>query len=166
MAKHVPAARKEYTWESENPYYEKKKYPEPTVCEDCGAVYRDGRWQWPQEGESFGPDVNKALCPACRRKRDKYPGGFVYLSGSFFKEKREEIMNRINNTVEEITAQRPLHRILWIKDTEDGVEIATTTERLARHIGEAVYSAFKGELDVNYNENEKLARVFWRRDLP
>jgi len=166
MGSYVPAGRKEYVWESDNPYYEKKKYPEPTVCPECGAVFKDGRWQWKEHlAEPLKGNVNESLCPACRRKRDRYPGGFVYLSGKFFKEHKEEILNRIKNVVDEVMSFRPLQRILWIEEKEDGtVEIATTSEHLARHIGEAVNKAFKGNFEVNYNDGEKLARVFWHRD--
>ncbi len=165
--RYVPAGRKEYTWESDNPYYEKRKYPEPTVCQECGAVFKDGRWQWPEQlPEPVPQDANRALCPACRRKRDRYPGGFVYLSGKFYQEHKEEILNRIKNTVDDVMGLRPLQRILWIEEKEDGVtEIATTSEHLARHIGEAVYKAFKGNFEVKYNEGEKLARVFWNREV-
>jgi NMD protein affecting ribosome stability and mRNA decay len=163
---YVPAERKEYTWESDNPYYEKKKYPEPTKCPECGAIFKDGRWQWPEQiPEKLPGEINEILCPACRRKRDSYPGGLIYLSGEFLKKHREEILNRIKNIVDEVMSQRPLQRILWLEEKEDGsIEIATTSEHLARHLGEAINSAFKGEFDFKYNEGEKLVRVFWHRD--
>ncbi|MEO2068987.1 MAG: BCAM0308 family protein [Desulfurobacteriaceae bacterium] len=162
---YIPAGRKEYTWESDNPYYERKKYPEPTKCPECGAIFKDGRWQWPEQINGEIPkDLHETLCPACRRKRDRYPGGFLYLSGKFFEEHKEDILNTIKNVIDEVSAQRPLQRILWTKETENGIEIATTSEHLARHLGEAVNNAFKGDFKVNYSEGQKLARVFWHRD--
>ncbi|WP_297444604.1 BCAM0308 family protein [Desulfurobacterium sp.] len=163
---YIPATRKEYTWESENPYYEGQKYPEPTVCPECGVIFKDGRWQWKKDlKEKLPQDVNKSLCPACRRKRDRYPGGIVILKGNFLKEHKEEILNRIRNIVEDVSALRPLQRILWMDEKNDGtIEIATTSEHLARHIGEAINSAFKGNFEVKYNENEKFARIVWERD--
>ncbi len=166
MSNYVPAVRKEYNWESDNPYYEGRKYPEPTVCPECSAVFKDGRWQWPKNlKESISRDANRALCPACRRKRDKYPGGIVRLSGEFLKKHREEIINRIKNVVRDVSSKRPLQRILWSKEDRGEIEIATTSEHLARLIGEAVNRSFKGELKVKYNQGEKLARVYWKRDL-
>jgi uncharacterized protein (DUF2249 family) len=52
-----------------------------------------------------------------------------------------------------------------MEEKEDGIiEIATTSEHLARHLGESVNNAFKGDFEVNYSEGQKLARVYWHRD--
>jgi hypothetical protein len=29
-----------------DPYKSRRKLPEPTACPECGAVFREGRWQW------------------------------------------------------------------------------------------------------------------------
>ncbi|HDC92586.1 MAG TPA: ATPase [Candidatus Acetothermia bacterium] len=149
--------------ETDNPYYEGKKYPEPTVCERCGLFYRDGHWQHPPE--DLPRDAHRALCPACRREHDRYPGGLLYLGGSYLAEKRDEILNLVRNQEEEARRQRPLQRVLWIKDEGDEVEIATTTPHLAMRIGRAIHSAHKGDLEIKPLEDEYMVRLFWRRDL-
>ncbi len=149
--------------ETDNPYYEGRKYPEPTVCERCGLLYRDGRWQHP--GSSPPKDAHRALCPACRRELDRYPGGILHLSGSYLSEKKEEIINLVRNQEEEANKQRPLQRILWIKEGKGEVEIATTTPHLAMRLGRAVHSAHKGDLEIQTLRDEYMVRLFWRRDL-
>jgi len=41
--------------------------------------------------------------------------------------------------------------------------ITTTDPHLARNIGEAVRSAYKGRLEYHYNKEENLLRVRWNR---
>ncbi len=162
---YIPAGRKEYTWESDNPYYERRKYPEPTKCPVCGAIFFDGRWQWPDQiHEKLPKKMSEALCPACRRKRDNYPGGFLYLSGKFLEEHKDEILNRIKNVADEVLKQRPLQRIMWTKENDGKIEIATTSDHLARHLGEAVNDAFKGNFEVKYSSGDRIVNVFWHRD--
>ncbi len=158
------AGRKEFdATDTGNPYYEFKKYPEPTICPVCKAYYKDGRWTW--EKPVSEKNINKAICPACRRIQDKYPGGILRIEGSYFLEREEEIMNLIKNVEEEAKNHRPLQRIMDIEKDEEGITITVTYPHLARRLGEALYKAHKGELDFSYNEGEKFIRVVWRRDL-
>ncbi len=158
----MPGERRGHVgWESVNPYYEGKKHPEPTVCERCGLLYRDGHWQWADEVPA---DAFRSVCPACRREIDRYPGGYVYLRGEYWTDHRDEIMNLVHNQEEEARRSRPLNRILWIEPRDEELEIATTTAHLARRLGKAIQSAHKGELTIHQAEGEPLVRLVWRRD--
>jgi hypothetical protein len=44
-----------------------------------------------------------------------------------------------------------------------GVRVTTTGVHLARRIGDALESAYKGTLESHYNREEMLLRVAWRR---
>ena len=58
-------------------YRETKKWPEPTVCTECGALFEKGRWSWKKPSG----EAHRAVCPACRRIADKYPAGIVEIKG-------------------------------------------------------------------------------------
>jgi NMD protein affecting ribosome stability and mRNA decay len=135
------------------------KYPEPTVCPECNAVFHAGRWQWAPA--PAGPTY--ALCPACHRIRDGAPAGYVRLEGSFLSEHRAEMLALIHNVEKKEKADRPLNRIMAI-DQEDGiVTIATTDSHLARDIGEAIRHAYQGTLEIHYGSDENFVRVTWTR---
>ena len=147
--------------ESDNPYYEGRKHPEPTVCERCGLVYRGGHWQ---RADELPPEAARTICPACRREIDRYPGGYLLLQGGYWQGRWNEILNLVRNQEKEAGRTRPLHRILWIEPKGGEVEIATTTPNLARRLGKAIQSAHKGELTIHQAEGEPLVRLVWRRD--
>ncbi len=151
-----------------DPYYEGYKYHDPTVCSSCGAVFHKGHWQWISEEElkllKREKDIEEDVCPACKRIRDRYPAGYLLLSGQFLKAHKEEIINTVRNEAEKETSRRPIVRVMWIDDREEEVEIATTSDHLAKHLGNIVKKAFKGELVVKFSEGEKLVRVYWKRD--
>jgi hypothetical protein len=145
-----------------NPYFEDHKFPEPTTCPRCGLIYHNGRWQ---TGElASDSDAHRSPCPACKREMDRYPGGIVHLSGGYFEAHREEILNTARNQADLAGRSRPLQRIMWVEENDDGVEIATTNSHLAVRIGKAVESACKGQLDVKRADEDQLARVYWQRD--
>lgn len=147
----------EYT---HDPYFAKERYHDPSVCEKCGVVYNHGLFEWL---DSPPQDAQRIVCPACRRIGDHYEGGMVVLEGQFLVDHKQEIMNLISNVAEYKTKSRPLERIMEIKDLGDRVEITTTYEHIARRIAEAVHSAYKGELRLQYPEGEKYVRAYWKR---
>ncbi len=148
---------------SANPYHEGRKYPEPTVCPRCRLVYRNGRWQPPQE-DPPEEKTNESYCPACRRELDLLPGGLLYLSGDYLDQHRTEILNIAQNQASSAASQRPLQRIMWIEEDGSDTEIATTNAHLALRIGKAIESACKGTLDIKHAHGDQLVRVYWKRE--
>jgi hypothetical protein len=144
-----------------DPYFNKTKLHDPSVCRKCSVVYHSGVFEWLDKAPK---DAEKMTCPACRRIDDNFEGGIVSLEGLFLKQHRQDIMNIIKNTEIAQKTRRPLERLMKITDSPERIEVLTTYEHLARRIGEAVNSAYKGDLDLQYGEGKKHIRVYWRRD--
>lgn len=140
-------------------YKARGKLPDPTGCPECGAIYRDGRWVW----GSTPAGANEVPCPACQRIRDRYPGGYLALSGGFLIEHRAEIIALAHNVEARTKQQHPLKRLMGIEESEEAIEITVTHPNLARAIGEAVHHAYQGELDFHYTEEDNVLRVRWNR---
>lgn len=140
-------------------YKLKGKLPEPMRCPDCGVIYSDGRWNWGLAPEG----AQEQRCPACQRVHDRYPAGYVVLKGEFLAGHRDEVLQLARNREAKEKAEHPLERIMGIEDVDGGVQITTTDTHLARDIGEAVHSAYKGDLEYHYNKEQNLLRVHWAR---
>jgi NMD protein affecting ribosome stability and mRNA decay len=135
------------------------KLPDPTACPECGAMFRKGRWKW----GSPPADAQRTTCPACLRIQDGYPGGYLSLLGGFAQEHRQEIVALARRVEEREKQEHPLKRIMKIDEREDQILVTTTDPKLARNIGDAIHSAYKGELDSAYSRDENLLRVTWTR---
>lgn len=140
-------------------YQARRKFREPTACPNCGAVFAKGRWQW--AARPAGAQLR--LCPACQRIRDEFPAGYVTIRGDFLTQHRDQILGLIRRQGETASADHPLERIISIGDEAAALVVTTTGIHVARAIGEALKSAYQGELEFHYNEGENLLRVNWRR---
>jgi hypothetical protein len=144
-----------------DPYRNRHKPPEPSVCPECKAVFRDGRWQ---RVESWPMAAHQLLCQACQRIRDNYPAGLVTLKGGFVRAHRGEIIALVRNLEREENANHVLHRIMGMEEAPATLVIKTTDIHLPRRIGEAVRRAFKGELEMHHEEEGCFVRVNWTRE--
>jgi len=145
--------------ERHDPYQEKGKLPEPTVCRECGAVYIEGRWSWWEAAAKS----HAILCPACQRIKDGFPAGYLEIKGTFFDSHREELDNLIRNIEKHEKAAHPMERIMAISGPEGHTLITTTGIHLARRLGEALHHAYQGELDFTYSDGSKIIRLTWSR---
>ncbi|MBI3596473.1 MAG: hypothetical protein HY203_04890 [Nitrospirae bacterium] len=147
-----------------DPYLPLMGPKEVAVCPTCGAVYHHKRWSM----ESLpalvkGRTVRSAICPACQKGHDSFPGGIITLSGEFLVPNKEQILHLVRN--EEARAKRinPLDRIISIKDNLKSVEIQTTSDRFAQRIGMEIQRAYKGDVTYNWSRDDKFIRVKWHR---
>ena len=144
---------------SPDPYAQRRKPPGTAACADCGAVFYRGRWSW-RAAPAHAP---RALCPACRRIRERLPAGFVRLAGPYAREHRDALINIARRCEAAERKEHPLQRIMRIEASGEGLVVTTTDGHLARGIGEALHRAHRGELSYRYTRGERLLRVTWTR---
>lgn len=139
-----------------DPYRMRSKPEGPLACPDCGAVYMEGRWRWPEHQRS---DLPAHVCPACQRIADDCPAGIVTIEGEFTEAHREEIRGLILHEADDEAKEHPMDRVLGMSLHDGGMTITTTDIHLARRLGEALHAAFKGNLSQQYAEEGYLLRV-------
>lgn len=145
-----------------DPYYQKKKLEEGTHCRTCDVEYRKGVFHW--ANSTSAATESTFNCPACRRAQDGVVGGCISIKGSYVALHREEIEHLIRNVETLEKQEHPMQRIMAFTSFDDGFEVTTTYEHIARRIGEALYGAHKGDLEFTYGDQEKFIRVMWSRD--
>jgi hypothetical protein len=142
-----------------DPYQPRGKYRSPTVCPDCGAVFRRGRWALAPAPDGAQHDV----CPACRRIREKLPAGTLTLEGPFYESHRGELMRLVRNEAESEREQHPMNRIMTVDEHGDHAIVSTTDIHTPHRIGNALERSYQGDLEVQYGDHEYSVRVQWRR---
>lgn len=145
--------------EHKDPYRPKAKLSEPTVCPQCALVYHDGHWQTLPRPDG----AQESVCPACRRINDSFPAGYVTLESDFVKQHRDELVKLARTTEQRERDQHPLQRIMDINDDGNKIDITTTDIHVARRIGEAIHSAYEGDLDIKYGPEDYVVRISWSR---
>jgi len=148
-----------------DPYLNLTSPGEMGACKACGSVYHDKRWYHPDDipEKLAGKTVSEVLCAACRKIKDGFAGGYVTLKGEFIKGHREEVLNLIRNKESLASHMNPLERIIEISDSEAGIEITTTTGKLAQMIGRMLNKSYSGVVEYKWGSDAKLARVVWVR---
>lgn len=147
--------------EIEDPYMAKEKPAEPSACPDCGAVFRKGRWKWPDLPDNSARPV---VCAACRRIAEKLPAGTLTLQGDYVGRHGNEIVQLINHRAEQEKKEHPMHRIMGLDRGADSIVVTTTDIHLPRRLGQAVRRAHHGKLEVTYDTDAYGVRAHWHRD--
>lgn len=153
-------------FDANDPYTPRFDPGETAVCTECHALYERRHWYFDEEAyfsASTQPDTHKVLCPACHKIRDRYAEGQVTLCASaFLTAHKDEIRRIIQN--EEARAKRvnPLERIIAITESDGGLIITTTNEKLAQRIGRTLKRAHHSETTYHWSE-PKFLTVEWQR---
>lgn len=144
-----------------DPYRLTLQFPDGTACGICGAVFARGRWQWPEQEAKAG---GGATCPACQRIKDGYFAGELTVTGAFVREHRADIEALLKAEARIETDEHPLNRVGGTESFEDGMRLVTTDVHLARRLGEALFNAYEGDLDITYPPGAETVTVRWTRE--
>lgn len=162
------SGKRDRTITNEDPYHPEEGLKEPAICDGCGALYRNRRWQLDAQAaevESANPEVSRVSCPACQKIAEKYPEGIVTLRGAYLWEHEEEIRNILRNEESRAMSQNPLQRIMRMEREGDELIIETTEQKLAERLGKVLHRAHQGALSVTWSDDHRLCRVGWERLL-
>lgn len=138
------------------------------ICPRCGAVYDGHKWV-PEPDDELVKQVKKKsakseLCPGDLRLEKGQVEGVVTLKGSFMREHKEDILNLIGRVERNGRSRNVAARIYEMTEDDGGFSIETTDEHLAERIGKEVEKAFKGDLEIKWQEKDRFVRVTWQRD--
>lgn len=143
-------------------YQKSAKYPSNTWCPQCNLFYQEGVWK---QGDPKKRNARfEKLCPACLQVREGRIGGIIECSGAFAERHRQELLARIRNVEKQSQEERPLERIIRMKQSRNGIEISTTTEHLLARIAKSIHKVFGGELELKYAPEDKFATAHWHRE--
>ncbi len=144
-------------------YPRPEKYPANTKCPKCGLIFQDGVWKRGIPEKRM--QLHLQLCPACTQVRDRLVGGEIQFGGTFITDHRRDLLNRIRNLERQALVERPLERIIAIREGKEKILVSATTEHLIARIGKAVLRDFGGKLELRYAPEDKYATARWHRDL-
>jgi hypothetical protein len=151
-----------------DPYLREVDYKDPNICPSCKALYHNKRWQFNDSLEHeirLEDDYEEKMCPACRKIKDNYPMGLVFISGNFINQHKEEILSTVKSEEKRAVDKNPLERIMEIeKENVNHYRIETTTDTLAQRIGKILHNSYKGEVEYKFSEGQKVLQVFWSRE--
>jgi hypothetical protein len=132
-------------------------------CSGCGAFYHRRHWTLnPPSGFSHPVHAHPIYCAACRKIRDRFPGGELRLLGIEAGE-RGEIVRILRNEEERAREKNPLERIMSLQEAGRDWKVETTTEKLAQRLGRSIKKARGGNIAYKWGHNNKFVRVVWEK---
>jgi hypothetical protein len=90
--------------------------------------------------------------------------GELRASGTYVAGHHAEVEQLIRNEARRAAQDNPLARIVRLDRTADGLTVRTTTEHLAKRIGQALHKAFHGTVRYHFSHENKFAHVIWSLD--
>jgi NMD protein affecting ribosome stability and mRNA decay len=136
---------------------------EPTVCARCGAVFLRKTWRHNHvlsdeqlERRQWG------FCPACQQISQREGQGRLLIKGSASGDSKA-VEQRIHNVAERAAATQPERKVVSVDALNDGLEVLTTSQKLAHRLAHELKKAFGGRVTYNWSDDGTLFAA-WDRD--
>lgn len=109
--------------------------------------------------------VGQNACPLYDRQTDVVARGCLRVEGKFLSLHHDSVEKFIRNEIRVAVKEAPLERVLgWHRHKGERTIITTTTESLARRLGEALVQAFGGDLRSVLLSGDGTGLIKWHCD--
>jgi NMD protein affecting ribosome stability and mRNA decay len=147
------------------PMVRKRSVPrEPAGCDRCGAMYLDRTWRRDHRlSNELFERINWTICPACEQVVEGEYFGRVLLRGKYPRDNEAEIRRRIANVAARAAHTQPERRIVSVERDRQGIEVLTTSQKLAHRITRELKKAFGGRATYRWSDSDGTLTAIWER---
>jgi NMD protein affecting ribosome stability and mRNA decay len=100
-------------------------------------------------------------CPACEQKKNGIAYGRVVAKGSLDARRLAAIERRVHNVAERAGFTQPERTIVSMERTGDGLEVLTTSQKLAHRIASELEKAFGGRTKYAWAGDDGSLSATW-----
>lgn len=138
---------------------------QPAACERCGAVFSRKTWRRDRAiSHALLQRVAWTTCPACRQASRGEGYGRVLLRGTYVQPHADAIRRRIENVAARAAFTQPERRLVSVDRDADGIEVITTSQKLAHRVVNELKKAFGGRASYAWSADDGSLFATWRRD--
>jgi hypothetical protein len=138
-------------------------YPEPALCASCGAVYTRKTWRTsePRRLAASLAGAERVSCPACRQVGEGRGYGRVRMRGAWLSEHGDEVRRRIAAVESRARRTQPERRLVAIAQRGLGLELMTTSQKLAHRVARELLKAFGGSTTYSWSDRDGSLEATW-----
>lgn len=139
-------------------------FDDPSVCECCASVYTRKTWRGGADRAITHALLEKAAwtrCPACKQKRSGIAYGRVIAKGDFDGRRLAAIERRVENVAARAGFTQPQRAIVSMERTDSGLEVLTTSQKLAHRIVHELKKAFGGRARYVWADRDGALLATW-----
>ena len=133
----------------------------PLRCERCNAVYERKTWRTRRASTATAAGVAWTLCPACSQTAEGEYFGRVSVPARLPEELESAVRRRVWNVERRARHTQPERRLVSLERTRTGLEILTTSQKLAHRIARELEKAFGGRARYTWTEQERQLDATW-----
>jgi len=137
--------------------------PAEPVLARAAAPFRNRSWRRPTDVKPSHVLLSGATwetCPACAQQASEEYLGRIRIAADGLGVDEGALRRRIRNVAARAEATQPERRIVSIERSADGLEVLTTSQKLAHRIVHELKKAFGGRADYRWSDDGMLEARF------
>jgi NMD protein affecting ribosome stability and mRNA decay len=139
-----------------------RKRPGAAVCHRCGAIFAGKTWRRDHKVSlEFYDRARWVLCDACTQAGRSEGFGRILLRGDGVEANEDAIRRRMENVASRAAFTQPERRISAIGPVRGGLEVVTTSQKLAHRITRELIKAFGGEATYRWSDRDGSLLATW-----